>query len=218
MTTTPTETALGQAEVKYAAVIRKLDAIAEELVKAELWDEARIQTIAGLRYIYKDHVGTDKEAVDEYFETCSGHILHYFEEQPVDAIDEAKVWFAIEDNLCADAWHWYQGMMYEYECFSHYLPEGWAPVPSHLAKPQEGQALIDAIYENTRSLRHCDDAEELLELDVLGDDRELCGVALVMTGYLTNQENLTGDDLAVLQSYKLFSKVLKEALVDVEEG
>ena len=50
-------------EAKYAAVIRKLDAIAEELVKDELWDEARIQTIAGLRYIYRDHVGTNKEAV-----------------------------------------------------------------------------------------------------------------------------------------------------------
>ena len=48
MTATPTKTTLGQAEVKYAAVIRKLDAIAEELVKAELWDEQRIQTVAGL--------------------------------------------------------------------------------------------------------------------------------------------------------------------------
>ena len=62
------------------------------------------------------------------------------------------------------------------------------------------------------------DAEDLLEVDVLGDDRELCGEALVMTGYLTNQENLTGDDLTVLQVYKVFRDVLEETLANQEDA
>ena len=60
--------------------------------------------------------------------------------------------------------------------------------------------------------------KKYLELDVLGDDRELCGEVLVLTGYLSNQENLTGDDLTVLQAYKAFSQALAQALVDAEEA
>ena len=157
MTATPTKTTRHQAQAKFAAVVRKLDAIAEELVKAELWDEARIQTIAGLRYIYKDHVGTDKEAVELYLETCSGDIDHYLQNQPVDALNDAKTWSAIEEDLCGDAWHFYQGMLSEYDQFTHYLPDGWAPFPAWLAKPQEDEALLDGIYDNTS----CDDAEEV---------------------------------------------------------
>ena len=39
-----------------------------------------------------------------------------------------------------------------------------------------------------------------------------------MTGYLSNQQNLTGGDALVLQAYKAFKPALIQALIDVEEG
>ncbi len=111
-----------QAQVKFAAVVSKLEAIASELVKGEVWDEARIQTIAGLRYIYKDFVSADPERLERYIQACS--ILHYLEELPTDALNDAKVWKGIEDDLVIDAEHFYQGMLEDYDQFSHYLPEG----------------------------------------------------------------------------------------------
>ena len=74
--------------------------------------------------------------------------------------------------------------------------------------------MLDLLYDHTS----VQDAEDLLEADVLGTDRALCGEALVMTGYLSNQQNLTGDDITVLQAFKVFSQPLAQALVDAEEA
>ena len=148
---------------------------------------------------------------------CSGHILHYFEEQPIDAIDDAKVWFAIEDSLCGDAGHWYQGMMYEHEHYTHHLPKGWTFTDAFWA-PQKGKELLETLDPTHDGVFLGVDLEQLVEADVLGDSRELCGAALVKTGYLTNHENLRTDDLTVLQAYKVFSTVLEETVANQEEG
>ena len=62
------------------------------------------------------------------------------------------------------------------------------------------------------------EAEDVVNAYFLGADRERCGEALVITGYLSNQQNLTGGDAVVLQAYKKFNPALITALIDVEEA
>ena len=197
-------------ETNFKAIVTKLEVSAKELVNAEVWDEPRIQFVAGLRYIYQDFVSANEERIELYIKTCSGNVNHYLEHQPVDAINDAEVWKGIIDDLIGDAQHFYQGMLDNYEQFPQYLPKGWTAIRFRQFdwefKPQVGNELLDHIADFEMEI------DEIISADVLGEDREYCGQVMVLAGYLTNQENLTGEEVTVLKAFKQFGKELEKAL------
>ena len=81
-------------------------------------------------------------------------------------------------------------------------------------QPVTGEKLLELLHHYTS----IQDPEDVVNAYFLGADRESCGVALVTTGYLSNQQNLAGGDALVLQAYKAFNPALIQALIDVEEG
>ena len=197
-------------QANFKVILTKLEARAKELVSTKIWDEQRIQIVAGLRYIYQDFVSADEERIELYIKTCSGNICHYLKNEPADAVNDAEVWKGIEDDLIGDAEHFYQGMLDEYEQFPQYLPEGWTAINfrdfNWEVKPQVGNDLLDHIADYEMEM------EEIISADVIGNDRKYCGQVMVLAGYLTNQENLTGEELTVLKAFKAFSQELAQAL------
>ncbi|QNI64961.1 hypothetical protein [Synechococcus sp. A15-44] len=211
MTATPTKTARHQLD----EMLVRLEAKAEQLLQAELWDEEQIEATAKYRYTFAEVIGRNETTLANYLSEGCCCCCFTREEQANGIPSQADQW-VVNDQVADGFVHDYLSQY----CEEHvpYLPEGWLEIPRYEfdwnVQPLTGEKMLDLLYDHTS----VQDAGELLEVDVLGDDRKLCGEALVRTGYLTNQENLTGDDQTVLQSNKLFSKVLKEALVDVEEG
>lgn len=209
MTATPTKTARHQLD----DLLVRLETKAEQLLLAEVWDDQQIELVAMLRYTFAEAIGRNEVTLTNYLSTDCGMCGFTGEDQAKGVPFQADQWggenmpFGFEhdyfDNLCDD--------------YVPYLPEGWVEIPCYLfgwnVQPCGKDKILDYLDDAP-----VNDFSDLLEADVLGDDRELCGEALVMTGYLTNQENLTGDDLTFLQVYKVFRDVLEETLANQEEG
>ena len=73
--------------------------------------------------------------------------------------------------------------------------------------------MLDLLNDHS-SIR---DVEDVVNAYFLGADRERCGEALVSTGYITNQQNLTGGDDVIRWAYQAFNPALIQALVDRSE-
>lgn len=209
MTATPIRTARQQLD----EMLLRFEARTARLLRAEVWDEEQIELVAKLQYTFTEVIGKDEASLANYLSESWGVCGFTQEEQAQWVPFKADEWNAGDKAPGFD--HDYLSQYCDE--YVPYLPEGWCEVPSYEfdwnVQPAVGEKLIDLLCDYTS----VQDVEDLLEVDVLGDDRELCGEALVMTGYLTNQENLTGDDLTFLQVYKVFRDVLEESLANQED-
>ena len=209
MTATPIKPARQQLD----EMLVRLEAKAEQLLLAEVWDDLQIELTAKIRWAFTELIGRSDQDITNYLSLTWGECGFWDEEVAKGVPFQADQWTC--ENQPEGFTHDY--LSQGWEGMDRHLPEGWCEVPSYEfdwnVQPAVGEKLIDLLYDYTS----VQDVEDLLEVDVLGDDRELCGEALVMTGYLTNQENLTGDDLTFLQVYKVFRDVLEETLANQED-
>ena len=205
MTATPSKTARQQLD----DLLVRLETKAEQLLLAEVWDEEQIEKTAKYRYAFTEVIGGDETTLANYLSEGWGCCGFTQKERANGIPFRADEW--IVNDQPAD------GFVHDYlsqysEGHVPYLPEGWLEIPRYEfnwnVEPVVGEKMLDLIYDHTS----VQDAEDLLERDVLENKRSLCGEALVMTGYLTNQENLTGDDASVLKAFKAFSQELAQAL------
>ena len=210
MTATPTKTTRHQLDDLLVRLEKKADA----LLDAEVWDDQEIEFNARYRYVFAEDIGANEQSIANYLSDDWGMVQFTDEE------------IASGHPFKADEWN----EPYE-ECFFHdyfdniceevvrYLPEGWVEVPRHIFEyptvvtELSGERLLRALEESDEGYY----PEDLLELDVLGDDRETAGIAMVLTGYLSNQDNLTGEEFIALQAYKSLSAAL-EAIEEDEQS
>jgi len=210
MTATPTKTSRHQLDDLLVRLEKKADA----LLNAEVWDDQAIEFNARYRYVFTEVIGANEQSIANYLSDDWGMVQFTKEE------------IASGHSFKADEWN----EPYE-ECFFHdyfdnicgeadrYLPDGWVEVPRYIFENPtvvtelSGERLLRALAESDEGYY----AEELLELDVLGDDRETAGIAMVLTGYLSNQDNLTGDEVIALQAYKSLTAALANTPKDDEQ-
>ena len=210
MTATATKTTRQQLD----EMMVRLETKAKQLLLAEVWDDLQIELTAKLRWAFTELIGRSDQDITNYLSLTWGECGFWDDEVAKGVPFQADQWTC--DNQPAGFIHDYLSQY----CEGHvpYLPEGWLEIPRDEfdwnVQPVAGEKMLDLLYGHTS----VQDAEDLMEVDALGKDRKLCGEALVMTGYLTNQENLTGDDLIFLQVYKVFRDILEETLANEEEG
>ena len=192
----------------------RLEVKADRLLNADQWDEEAIVLTAKLRLLFAEVIGKDEVSLANYISNTWGY-CGFTEERLANGYPFlADKW--TDDDQPLGFYHDY--LDHVFEGHLPYLPQGWVDLPLHEfnwnVQPVTGEKLLDLLYHYTS----IQDPEDVVNAYFLGADRESCGVALVTTGYLSNQQNLTGGDALVLQAYKAFNPALIQALIDVEEG
>ena len=210
MTVAPAKTCRRQLD----DLLVRLEAKADQLLNADQWDEEAIVLTAKLRFLFDEVIGKDKVSLAHYLSNTWGY-CGFTEERLANGYPfQADKW--TDDDQPLGFYHDYLDHVFE-EHLS-YLPHGWVDVPLYEFKgniqPVTGEKLLDLLHDYTS----IQDPEDVVNAYFLGADREPCGEALVITGYLSNQQNLTGGDAVILQAYKVFNPALIQALIDVEDG
>ena len=192
----------------------RLEVKAGRLLNADQWDEEAIVLTAKLRFLFAEVIGKDEVSLANYISNTWGY-CGFTEERLANGYPFlADKW--TDDDQPLGFYHDY--LDHVFEGHLPYLPQGWVDLPLHEfnwnVQPVTGEKLLELLHHYTS----IQDPEDVVNAYFLGADRESCGEALVMTGYLSNQQNLTGGDALVLQAYKAFNPALIQALIDVEEG
>ena len=210
MTVAPAKTCRRQLD----DLLVRLEAKADQLLNADQWDEEAIVLTAKLRFLFAEVIGKDEVLLANYISNTWGY-CGFTEERLANGYPFlADKWTDDDQPL---------GFYYDYldNVFEGHLPyplQGWVDLPLHEfnwnVQPVTGEKLLELLHHYTS----IQDPEDVVNAYFLGADRESCGEALVMTGYLSNQQNLTGGDALVLQAHKAFNPALIQALIDVEEG
>ena len=194
------------------ALLLRLETKAKNLLEQAVWDEQQIELVATLRYTFTQVIGKDDQAIENYLSLGWGECGFTKDEQAKGIPFKADEWVPgfVPDGFSHD----YTANLDD-DRFEPYLPNDWLIVPRGewhnsdcKVEPATGQMLIDLINDYALNA----DEEDLLAPDALENDRGICGQALVMTGFLTNQQNLQDDSDVVLEAYQSFSKALKKAL------
>lgn len=211
MTTTPTKSE----RQRLGELVIRLEAVANSLLQAEVWDDIKIEGAFERLYVFKEVIGYNDQSLANYLSDSWG-LCNPSQEEAF----TPEAWM---NGHLGSAWtHDYTANMND-EVWKHLLPDGWVMVDwsefesefgEYEFKPTKGEQLLRLIAETSFDALIQDDGE--FEVDVLGDDRRVSGEAMVMTGYLTNQDNLTADEVTILGAYKAFSKALQQALVEVD--
>ncbi len=211
MTATPTKTSRQQLD----DLLVRLEAKADALLNVEVWDDEAIEYNARYRYVFTEVIGASEQSIANYLSDDWGMVQYTDEEiargHPFKADEwnepyEECFFHDYFDNICGEA--------------DRYLPDGWVEVPGYIFEyptvvtELSGERLLRALAERVEDYY----PEDLQELDVLGDDREVAGEAMVLAGYISNQDNLTGDEVIALQAYKLFTTALAKAIEEDEQG
>ena len=209
MTADPAKTYRQQLE----DLLVRLEDKAEQLLNADQWNEEALVLTAKLRFLFAEVIGQDHVSLANYLSNNWGY-CGFNEERLANGYPfQADKW--TDDDQPLGFYHDYL----DHVVVEHlrYLPHGWVDVPLHEFKwnvqPVTGQKLLTLLHDYTP----IQEVEDVVNACVLAADRERCGEALVITGYLSNQQNLTGGEAVVLQAYKKFNPALIAALIDVEE-
>ena len=192
----------------------RLEFKAGRLLNADQWDEEAIVLTAKLRFLLAEVIGKDEVSLANYISNTWGY-CGFTEDRLVNGYPFlADKW--TDDDQPLGFYHDY--LDHVFEGHLPYLPQGWVDLPIHEfnwnIQPVTGEKLLELLHNYTS----IQDPEDVVNAYFLGADRDPCGEALVMTGYLSNQQNLTGSDALVLQAYKAFNPALIQVLIDVEEG
>ncbi len=192
----------------------RLEVKADRLLNADQWDEEAIVLTAKLRFLFAEVIGKDEVSLANYISNTWGY-CGFTEERFVNGYPFlADKW--TDDDQPLGFYHDYLDHVFEGDL--PYLPQGWVDLPLHEfnwnIQPVTGEKLLELLHHYTS----IQDPEDVVNAYFLGADRDPCGEALVMTVYLSNQQNLTGGDALVLQAYKAFNPALIQELIDVEEG
>jgi hypothetical protein len=206
MTTTAIKTHRQQLD----ELLARLEQQRKTLLNAEVWDDKAILFNAQLRHVFTNVIGEDEESLANYLG------------------DYGMVWFdetEIEQGIPFKADEWKDGegrdgfyhdyLAYLCDDYVNLLPDGfvevpWTSFPNRTISPTTGEALLALMDDYRPDI----DLEDVMNADVLGDARYECGQALVLTGYLSNQANLTGDDAQVLAAFKKFNPALEKAYAE----
>ena len=209
MTATPTKTSRQQLD----DLLVRLEKEADALLNAEVWDDQAIEYKARYRYVFTEVIGANEQSIANYLSDDWGMVQYTAEEiasgHPFKSDEwnepfEEAFFHDYFDNICGEA--------------DRYLPDGWVEVPRHIFEyptvvtELSGERLLKALAQSDGPLLGDYYPEDLLELDVLGEDREVAGEAMVLAGYLSNQDNLTGEEVIALQAYKSFTTALANAI------
>lgn len=211
MTATPTKTSRQQLDDLLVRLEKKADA----LLNVEVWDDEAIEYNARYRYVFTEVIGANEQSIANYLSDAWGMIQYTDEEIASGHPFKADEWNEpFEEAFFND---YFEQIFGEAD---RYLPDGWVEVPGYIFEyptvvtELSGERLLRALAERVEDYY----PEDLQELDVLGDDREVVGEAMVLAGYISNQDNLTGDEVIALQAYKLFTTALAKAIEEDEQG
>ena len=194
-------------------LLLRLDIKAELLLNAEQWDEQAIVLTAKLRFVFAEVIGKNEQTLANYLSNTWGY-CGFTEERLADGFPfQADTW--TDQTQPLGFYHDYLDHLVEEH--GSYLPHGWVDGPHHefrgTVQPATGKRLLDLLNDHTS----IQDVEDVVNAYFLGADRERCGEALVSTGYITNQQNLTGGDDVIRWAYQAFNPALIKALADRDE-
>lgn len=191
-------------------LLARLEQQKDALLNAEIWDDKAVIFNAQLRHVFDNVIGEDERSLADYL---GDYGMTWFDETEI----EQGIPFKADEWKDGDGRDGFYHDYLEYLCddYVSLLPDGfvevpWKSFPNRTVSPTTGNDLLDLLEVHLSDI----DLEGVMNADVLGDARYECGQAMVLTGYLSNQANLTGDDAQVLDAYKQFSPALEKAYAE----